>query len=799
MLAGHRRPLLVLPTGGGKTVVAARIIAGAVERGRRIIFIAHRKELIDQASAKLDASGIDHGIIMASHWRRRPDAPVQVASIATLINRDLQHPPDLIFIDECHRARAASYQSILEAYPAAFAIGLTATPIRSDGKGLGNLFDRIVQGPSVAHLTEQGFLVPARVYAPANPDTAGVKVTAGDYNQGALQQVMDKPKLTGDIVAHWRRLAEGRLTVCFASGIQHSQHIVEQFRDAGVTAEHIDGTTPKEDRERTLADLAAGRVQVVSNYGVLTEGWDCLDIETEILTPSGWKNYSQIEAGDSVISFDRATGNLVTDKAKRIVRRRVNPDERMVTIGSQHMDLRVTEGHEIHGKYRNPAIGGRPSRNWLTLKASELLERRSPFIIPLTGNGLEFAGIPLSDDQIRLIAWFMTDGGWEKQDTGKKFVISQSKPWHVAEVFDLLSKLGAGYRFRIRKPRRGAYKQNYDLYEFTIRKSYWQNIEQYLDKNVSPLLWSMTTAQFRVFWEELLKGDGERCGNKAGWLWCDRMEQVNTYTAMAIQRGFSARYSERTTKKGKTVYRVSVRNAQTIQINPGDVRSVKVAYESPWPDEQVWCVTTSMSTLVARRRGKIAIIGNCPPVSCAIIARPTKNEGLYLQMAGRILRPAPGKDEAIILDHAGCTLMHGLVHEDRHWTLERDKERDAGPKINLRLPRVCPDCFRVCEPGAVECPCGYVFSSRNSGGPEHVDGELQEITGRRGSRYDGIPQDRRREIYLRFVREGRERGWKPTAAWKKYYEMFRKPPDVEWMFDASVIDVIERSRESTTR
>ncbi len=281
--SGIRRLLLVLPTGSGKTVVAANIINSAVERGKRILFLAHRRELIEQPSRKLDALGIDHGIVMASHWRHRPHLPVQVASVQTLVNRELRETPDLIFIDESHRARAESYQQIIDRYPQVFVIGLTATPMRSDGKGLGNLFQRLIQGPSVAELTERGYLVPTRAFAPSKPDLKGVRVTAGDYNAGGIQRTMDRPTITGDIVAHWRRLADNRITVLFAAGIDHSMHLRDAFRDAGVAAEHLDGTTDNDTRRRLLESLAEGRIRVLCSVGVLTEGWDSPNVSCAVL------------------------------------------------------------------------------------------------------------------------------------------------------------------------------------------------------------------------------------------------------------------------------------------------------------------------------------------------------------------------------------------------------------------------------------------------------------------------------------------------------------------------------------
>ena len=278
--AGQRRVLLVAPTASGKTVIGGELIRDAVGRGMRVLFLDHRRELTGQASRKIHAVGVDHGIIQAG-FQPRPGERVQVAAVQTLHARAVRSsamempPADVVIVDEAHHIRARTYQRIIEAYPGAIVIGLTATPCRGDGRGLGNVFDVLVESASVAELTALGFLVPSRIYAPTRPDLTGVRVERGDYVEAQLAERMDKAQLVGDVVEHWHRLAERRRTVVFATGVAHSVHLRDEFRRSGVMAEHIDGSTPIEERDAILARLAAGTVEVVSNAMVLTEGWDC--------------------------------------------------------------------------------------------------------------------------------------------------------------------------------------------------------------------------------------------------------------------------------------------------------------------------------------------------------------------------------------------------------------------------------------------------------------------------------------------------------------------------------------------
>lgn len=270
----HHRVLIVAPTGAGKTTIAAEIIRRAVERGGVVWFLAHRKELIDQASARLDQFGIRHGVIMAQHWRDRPQERVQVASVQTLVNRDVDIRPSLIIIDEAHRATANSYQIVIENAGKPRVIGLTATPIRGDGKGLASMFDAMVQCPTIGELMRDGYLVPDRAFAGRRIDLAGVEVRGSDYDATQLSDAMNKPHLIGDVVSEWRRLAAGRPTMVFAAGVKHSRTLVEAFLAAGVAAAHLDGETPKQEREAILRRLADGRLMVVCNAMVLTEGVD---------------------------------------------------------------------------------------------------------------------------------------------------------------------------------------------------------------------------------------------------------------------------------------------------------------------------------------------------------------------------------------------------------------------------------------------------------------------------------------------------------------------------------------------
>ena len=278
------RALLVMPTGSGKTVVFSEICRLACEKSRKVLILVHRRELVTQASDKLTKAGVEHGIIAAGF--DPSDHPVQVASVQTLIRRlnSADFTPDLIIIDEAHHAVAGSWDKIIAHFTDAKIIGVTATPSRLDGRGLGSHFSTLVSGPSVEQLTKLGFLSQHRVFAPpVIADLSNVKTRAGDYAKDDLSNAMDRPTITGDAISHYRRLADGLPAIAFCCSIAHATSVCASFNAAGYRAKLVTGNMPMEERDEAISGLADGRTQILCSVDVVSEGTDVPAVSAAIL------------------------------------------------------------------------------------------------------------------------------------------------------------------------------------------------------------------------------------------------------------------------------------------------------------------------------------------------------------------------------------------------------------------------------------------------------------------------------------------------------------------------------------
>ena len=274
---GHRSVLYVLPTGGGKTVVFCHIAEQAAVKGNRIVILVHRQELVDQTSQALRSLGVEHGIIAADHEMDLTPS-VQVASVQTLVRRLHKIPADhfqLLVVDEAHHAVAGSWGKVIDHYPKAKVLGVTATPERLDGQGLKDKFTTMIVGPQLAELTEQGHLAKARVFCPPiKLDLSKLSKKMGDYDMAKAELELMEAKYVGDTIKHFKRYIKDGTAIAFCATIAHSQAVAETFNENGVAAAHLDGTMAKDERRKLIKQLGTGEIKVLTSCQIISEGTD---------------------------------------------------------------------------------------------------------------------------------------------------------------------------------------------------------------------------------------------------------------------------------------------------------------------------------------------------------------------------------------------------------------------------------------------------------------------------------------------------------------------------------------------
>jgi superfamily II DNA or RNA helicase len=271
---GHKSVLAVLSTGGGKTCIFSYIAQESARKGNRVCILVHRAELLDQASRSLTAMGVRHGRIAAGKSMDLSHA-VQVASVQTLARRLHKLPRDffqLVIIDEAHHSNAGTWAKVLDHFQSAHVLGVTATPIRLDGRGLGEHYQTMVEGPSAAWLTDNGYLAAAKVLAPPGFDATGLRKRMGDFDTREAEHRIGT--IMGDCLSHYRKHLDGQTAIAFCCSVAHAEAVARLFISAGIPAASIDGSMTSEQRCDLLQALGTGRLKVLTSCALIGEGVD---------------------------------------------------------------------------------------------------------------------------------------------------------------------------------------------------------------------------------------------------------------------------------------------------------------------------------------------------------------------------------------------------------------------------------------------------------------------------------------------------------------------------------------------
>lgn len=272
MLTGHRRIIVQSPPRTGKTVVMSEIARRATVKNRRVLFLIHRKEVLEQANATFKEQGVDFDLLTSG-------------MVQTLTRRvDKLDAPHIILVDEAHHALSKSYRRILDKFKDAYVLLFTATPVRLGREQLDQVADDIVLGKSIKELTAAGFLAPFRYYQPpAGFNQSKLKLSStGDYTNKSITSALQSC-LYGDLVSHYKRLAAGKQAVCYCHSIDAAKHAAAEFNKNGIAAAEVDGTTPRSERDELVKKFRDGAIKVMVNVNLFTEGVDLPDVDAVIL------------------------------------------------------------------------------------------------------------------------------------------------------------------------------------------------------------------------------------------------------------------------------------------------------------------------------------------------------------------------------------------------------------------------------------------------------------------------------------------------------------------------------------
>ena len=268
---GFLSPCLVLPCGGGKSIVTADIAKMVTDKHNRVLFLVHRKELCEQIENTFRKYGVNMKLC-------------SVMMVQTASRRLEKLPrPSLIITDEGHHCKAGTYRKVYDYFYKVPRVFVTATPCRLGGDGLAGVCDTLIIGPTVKWLIEQGNLSPYKYYAPTLADFTGVKITGGDYNVKYVDEILNKNKIYGDVIKYYRQLADDKQGICYCVNVEHSKEVARHFRENGIMARHIDGDTDAEVRSDIIRKFRTGEIKILCNVGLISEGFDVPNCDVVIL------------------------------------------------------------------------------------------------------------------------------------------------------------------------------------------------------------------------------------------------------------------------------------------------------------------------------------------------------------------------------------------------------------------------------------------------------------------------------------------------------------------------------------
>lgn len=633
--------LICLATGLGKTVCMSQI----PRRGRMLI-LSHRDELVHQPEKYFDCSfGVEQGS-ETSHGEEVISASVQ--SLVKRLHRFNPDDFDVVVVDEAHHSIAPTYRKIIDYFNPRLLLGFTATPNRNDGIGLKAIYQNIIFERNLRWGIENGYLSNIHcLRVDIGVDLHGVIQRLGDYAPDSLERAMNIESANKAVAEAYKLYAKPPVLI-FCASVAHAEALARQIEGAVAVR-------GGEDRSETVQAFSEGKIPCLTNCMVFTEGTDlpniqtviiarptknaslyCLDEQTEILTSEGWKK--DVQVGDKVAAYDIKTGEIDYSAALAKIRRPLEADEYFCSFHGQSSDIRVTNHHRM-------IISPRRGNGYRFVEAEKMFNQSTRYHIPVAGH-MKFKGVPLTDAELTFIGWVMTDGSINKHNHA--IAISQSSH-HISycrEIEQCIVDCGFKFGKHVYKRQGVNWTQNGDNVMWTIshgqprgRDSHlsgWARLEPYISKDLSPLLFDMTEKQFEVMLTAIWHADGHKnCYPDTKHISKSNKAFIERLQIMAILRGYRASVSLTKRENLKNMWTVHIKHQDFISVSDHTAESHAHWVKEPHTEESCWCVQTEKGTLITRRNGKVAIVGNC-------------------QMVGRGTRLYPNKEYLTLIDCVGA-------------------------------------------------------------------------------------------------------------------------------------------------
>lgn len=362
ILNGYKHPCIVSPCGSGKSYIISHMVKGATDKGNRVLFLVHRKELKEQIEEDFEKFGVN------------PDL-LDIYMVQTATNRlDKIKCPKMIVTDENHHSMAKTYRDIYEAFPDATRIGFTATPIRLDGKGLGDINDILIEGPSVKWLIENNFLAPYKYYAPRALDTHDLKKRAGEYTKASIDKAMSKGAIFGDVIGHYKKLAPGQQAICYCHSVSYSMRIAKYFTGAGISAKHISADTPKDKREEIIEDFRSGKIKILCNVDLIGEGFNVPDCSCVILLRPTASLSLYIQQAMRCMRYKKGKVATIIDHVGNVERHNLPDTPHEWSLEGEKVAKRDREKGEVSIKICPECFSANPSKCSLCLQCGAELK-----------------------------------------------------------------------------------------------------------------------------------------------------------------------------------------------------------------------------------------------------------------------------------------------------------------------------------------------------------------------------------------------------------------------------------------